>query len=93
MDQTNANQIQLSTQIDGWQTSSHKLNCLPPIMMTVKNSPSKLRILQMNLHKSKSAIFDMTNEAGNLKLSDQFDVICIQEPWTDSVGNTRANAG
>ncbi|THU88379.1 hypothetical protein K435DRAFT_680002 [Dendrothele bispora CBS 962.96] len=45
----------------------------------------------MNLHKSKTAIFDTINEAGNTKLSDKFDIICIQEPWTDSIGNTRSN--
>ncbi|THU77727.1 hypothetical protein K435DRAFT_558372, partial [Dendrothele bispora CBS 962.96] len=43
------------------------------------------------LHKSKTAIFDLINEAGNTKLSDMFDIICLQEPWTDSVGNTRSN--
>ncbi|THU87587.1 hypothetical protein K435DRAFT_681423, partial [Dendrothele bispora CBS 962.96] len=46
----------------------------------------------MNTHKSKTATFDMINEAGNTKLSDEFDIICIQEPWTDSVGNARSNS-
>ncbi|THU75475.1 hypothetical protein K435DRAFT_612153, partial [Dendrothele bispora CBS 962.96] len=51
-----------------------------------------LSILQMNLHKSKTATFDLINEAGAIKLSDEYDIICIQEPWTDSLGNTRNNS-
>ncbi|KAJ3738726.1 hypothetical protein DFH05DRAFT_1408513, partial [Lentinula detonsa] len=44
----------------------------------------------MNLHKSKTATFDMINEAGGPgALSEKYDIICIQEPWTDKVGNAR----
>ncbi|KAF9072277.1 hypothetical protein BDP27DRAFT_1180695, partial [Rhodocollybia butyracea] len=42
------------------------------------------------MHKSKTATFDMINELdGQEGLSSQYDVICIQEPWTDHFGNAR----
>ncbi|KAJ3846213.1 hypothetical protein EV368DRAFT_53089, partial [Lentinula lateritia] len=44
----------------------------------------------MNLHKSKTATFDQINEPENTNaLSKTHDFICIQEPWTDRVGNAR----
>lgn len=50
----------------------------------------ELRILQMNVHKSKTAAFDLINEhSGPKALSRKFDVICLQEPWTDKLGNAR----
>ncbi|KAJ3816131.1 hypothetical protein EV361DRAFT_783702, partial [Lentinula raphanica] len=49
-----------------------------------------MKIIQMNLHKSKTATFDMINEPEGAKtLSATYDVVCIQEPWTDRVGNAR----
>ncbi|KAE9401735.1 hypothetical protein BT96DRAFT_817538 [Gymnopus androsaceus JB14] len=47
----------------------------------------------MNLHKSKTATFDMINEPdGPDGISSQYDIICIQEPWTDRLGNARHNS-
>lgn len=49
----------------------------------------ELRILQMNIHKSKTAAFNLINEPnGQDALSNKFDIIYLQEPWTDCVGNT-----
>ncbi|KAH7879177.1 hypothetical protein F5879DRAFT_910338, partial [Lentinula edodes] len=44
----------------------------------------------MNLHKSRTATFDLINEPENANaLSKTHDFVCIQEPWTDRVGNAR----
>ncbi|KAF5366713.1 hypothetical protein D9758_006448 [Tetrapyrgos nigripes] len=53
----------------------------------------ELKILQMNTHKSKTATLDLINETGtnNTDLSDIYDIICIQEPWVDGVGNAQQN--
>ncbi|THU94331.1 hypothetical protein K435DRAFT_561453, partial [Dendrothele bispora CBS 962.96] len=39
------------------------------------------------LHKSKAAQLDIANEHKHNKLSDTFDIICIQEPYINSIGN------
>ncbi|KAJ3742471.1 hypothetical protein DFH05DRAFT_1381190, partial [Lentinula detonsa] len=42
------------------------------------------------MHKSKTATLDLINEPeGANALSNAYDIICIQEPWTDRVGNAR----
>ncbi|KAJ3743987.1 hypothetical protein DFH05DRAFT_1368095, partial [Lentinula detonsa] len=42
------------------------------------------------MHKSKTATLDLINELeGANALSNTYDIICIQEPWTDRFGNAR----
>ncbi|KAF5349863.1 hypothetical protein D9758_014006 [Tetrapyrgos nigripes] len=50
-----------------------------------------IKILQMNTHKSKTATFDLINEDKDSSYSDNYDIICIQEPWRDAYGNARQN--
>lgn len=59
-------------------------------MNTNNRNLTELRILQMNVHKSRTAAFNLINEHGGPEaLSKKFDVICLQEPWTDKLGNAR----
>ncbi|EEB90474.1 hypothetical protein MPER_11316, partial [Moniliophthora perniciosa FA553] len=44
------------------------------------------------MHKSKSAAFDLINETRNNSLTENYDIICIQEPWQDSYGNVKRGA-
>ncbi|THU79135.1 hypothetical protein K435DRAFT_601728, partial [Dendrothele bispora CBS 962.96] len=39
------------------------------------------------LHKSKAAQLDIANEHRHNRLSDTFDIICIQEPYINAIGN------
>jgi hypothetical protein len=50
----------------------------------------QLQILQMNTHKAKAAAMDLINEDWHRPDYDKYDVICIQEPWIDYLGNARA---
>ena len=62
---------------------------LPPInsIMNIRSPalPSKLRIWQQNVHKSKTAQNYILNTAN----PNDWDVIALQEPWFDSYGNSR----
>lgn len=54
------------------------------------NERTELKILQMNIHKSKTAAFDLINDLnGSEAFSNKYDIICLQEPWTDRLGNAR----
>ena len=48
--------------------------------------PSKLRIWQQNTRKSQTTQHYILNTDPSL-----FDLILIQEPWLDSLGNARGN--
>src|SRR4051812_4571715 len=47
----------------------------------------KLRIWQQNIAKSKHTNWTIMN--GTNPLHDQWDLICIQEPWLDHLGYAR----
>lgn len=47
----------------------------------------RLRILQINLNKSQIAQEDLLNSV----IHTNYDVILIQEPWLDFLGNTRGS--
>lgn len=49
--------------------------------------PTSLRIWQQNLNKSIKAQYDLINPL----IHNNWDIILLQEPYTDSLGNTRAN--
>lgn len=52
------------------------------------NERTELKILQMNVHKSKTAAFDLINDLnGSEAFTNEYDIICLQEPWTDCLGN------
>jgi hypothetical protein len=51
------------------------------------NLPSKLRIWQQNVHKSKTAQAYVLNTAN----PKDWDVLALQEPWLDSFGNSRGS--
>ncbi|KAI0762491.1 hypothetical protein C8Q74DRAFT_1177098, partial [Fomes fomentarius] len=46
-----------------------------------------MHIRQQNLNKSKMATFELIN---TLK-PEEWDAVCLQEPWLDQWHNTRAN--
>ncbi|KAF9255334.1 hypothetical protein L218DRAFT_884352 [Marasmius fiardii PR-910] len=46
----------------------------------------------MNLHKSKTAAYDLTNEFKTSPLSSTHDILCIQEPWQDFHGNVKVGS-
>jgi ribonuclease HI len=45
----------------------------------------------MNMHKSKTAAYDLINELKSQSaVSSQYDILCIQEPWQDMYGNVKS---
>jgi hypothetical protein len=48
------------------------------------SQPQKLRIWQQNAHKSRTVMEYIRNTAN----PEDWDVIAIQEPWLDHLGNT-----
>lgn len=50
-------------------------------------APERIRIWQQNLNKSLIAQLDLLQVAG----TDNFEIIMLQEPYTDCMGLTRAN--
>ncbi|KAI0762485.1 hypothetical protein C8Q74DRAFT_1206333 [Fomes fomentarius] len=48
---------------------------------------NSMHIRQQNLNKSKMATFELIN---TLK-PEEWDAVCLQEPWLDQWHNTRAN--
>ncbi|EIW87282.1 hypothetical protein CONPUDRAFT_44275, partial [Coniophora puteana RWD-64-598 SS2] len=57
-------------------------------MNTTPVTNQRLRILQLNMNNSRYAHDDLLNG----KLADDWDVVVLQEPCLDRVGNTRATA-
>ena len=51
------------------------------------NNTKQLQIRQQNVNKSLMAVLDLLNSA----LPEKFDIITIQEPYIDFLGNARAN--
>lgn len=50
-------------------------------MLGTEHSTDEVKIIQMNLHKSRTATFDLINEPENANaLSKTHDFVCIQEP-------------
>jgi hypothetical protein len=45
----------------------------------------------MNTHKAKSATLDLINDDSNQPIYVNYDVICIQEPWLDTVEDAKSN--
>jgi hypothetical protein len=45
----------------------------------------------MNMFKVKAAASNLINKDMNNSLFNNFDLICLQEPWIDSLGNVRTN--
>src|SRR6266481_8045117 len=50
--------------------------------------PMRLRIWQQNLNKSDRAHFDLINSP----VHKNWDIILLQEPYIDTLGNTKANS-
>ncbi|KAI5990748.1 hypothetical protein EDD15DRAFT_2131389, partial [Pisolithus albus] len=48
----------------------------------------RLRIWQHNLNNSSIALFSLINST----LADHWDIVALQEPPIDAVGNTKANS-
>ena len=55
---------------------------------TIEPSPTRLHIWQQNLNKSDKAHYDLINTP----LHKNWDILALQEPYTDALGNTRANS-
>ena len=51
------------------------------------NNTKQLQIRQQNVNKSLMAVLDLLNSA----LPEKSDIITIQEPYIDFLGNARAN--
>ena len=60
----------------------------PVMPQEMDEENEKLRILQINLNKSEKAHLDIINE----KLSGEYDVILIQEPYTTIFNAVRTPA-
>ncbi|KIK25331.1 hypothetical protein PISMIDRAFT_96972 [Pisolithus microcarpus 441] len=55
---------------------------------TNDTQPARLCIWQQNLNNSSIALFSLINST----LADNWDIIALQEPPIDAVGNTKANS-
>lgn len=55
---------------------------------TQDTQPARLRIWQQNLNNSTVALFSLINSP----LADNWDIIALQEPPIDALGNTKANS-
>jgi ribonuclease HI len=60
----------------------------PDDLPAQENQPLKIRILQINLNKSEKAHLDIINE----KVSQKYDIMLIQEPYTTTFNAIRAPA-
>jgi hypothetical protein len=54
---------------------------------TIEPTPKRLRIYQQNLNKSDKAQYDLINSP----MHKDWDLMLLQEPYVDALGNTRAN--
>ena len=55
---------------------------------TIEPLPTRLRIWQQNLNKSDKAHYDLINTP----LHKSWDILALQEPYIDALGNTKANS-
>ena len=55
---------------------------------TIEPPPTRLRIWQQNLNKSDKAHYDLINTP----LHKNWDVLALQEPYINMLGNTKANS-
>jgi hypothetical protein len=60
----------------------------PQIPNDEQGNPKSIKILQINLNKSKKAHLDILNE----RVSDKYDVILIREPYTTTFNAIRTPA-
>ena len=60
--------------------------CLMPY--TIEPPPMRLRIWQQNLNKSDKAHYDLIN----MPPHKNWDVLALQEPYIDTLGNTKVNS-
>ena len=50
-------------------------------------TPRRLRVYQQNLNKSDKAQYDLINSTAH----KDWDLLLLQEPYIDTLGNTKAN--
>ena len=55
---------------------------------TIEPPPTRLHIWQQNLNKSDKAHYNLINPP----LHKNWDVLALQEPYIDTLGNTKANS-
>ena len=55
---------------------------------TIEPPPTRLCIWQQNLNKSDKAHYNLINTP----LHKNWDVLALQEPYIDTLGNTKANS-
>ena len=55
---------------------------------TIEPPPTRLCIWQQNLNKSDKAHYDLINTP----LHKNWDILALQEPYIDALGNTKANS-
>ena len=55
---------------------------------TIEPLPTRLCIWQQNLNKSDKAHYDLIN----MPLHKNWDILALQEPYIDALGNTMANS-
>ena len=55
---------------------------------TIEPLPTRLRIWQQNLNKSDKAHYDLINTP----LHKNWDILALQEPYIDALGNIKANS-
>ena len=55
---------------------------------TIEPLQTRLHIWQQNLNKSDKAHYDLIN----MLLHKNWDILALQEPYIDALGNTKANS-